>query len=141
MLPLSKLKNTIRSAVHIQYRYHLAEKYQKSKSMQIYHELTSFSNPDYVTNGLVTRKQQVTYSRLRIAYRYIEECIPQSHILNCKVCKCENSHTLKHYIMQCQRIRQFRCHTSEFLEQLTHLSQPQRLTRILKIFPKFANSR
>ena len=115
--------------------------YQRNSRLQYYHDVTGFVTPDYIHMNLVTKRQQAVYSRLRIGYKYIQEVIIDCQIKKCTVCRAPSAHTFEHYVNLCHRLRPFRLQTDSLVDQVRHLTEPERLCTILRIFPKFAPPR
>ena len=75
---------------------------------------TDKDKPFRVYNGL-TRRQQVTLTRLRIGYKYtayyVKDAVlddkPNSYHC-CRLCKSPKSHSLKHYLLDCPKTASYR---------------------------------
>ena len=68
-----------------------------------------------LTYGKLPVKCDYFIMRLRLGYKICGDGVP------CKLCHRERSHTLRHYIMECCELEEFRNHELGFEEQICYL--------------------
>ena len=100
-----------------------------SGTIQHYEDVVGITDKDKrfrVYNGL-TRRQQVTLTKLRIGYQYIASSYVEDAALDkkpnsyhcCRICKLPKSHSLKHYLLECPRTASYRSNSVVHRPSLT----------------------
>ena len=79
---------------------------QECYSIEKYFMLTKGDPSRYKEAKLETRRQQTTYSRLRLQNRYLWEVLPIAKVSDakCKLCEEPRKHTLGHYLLECEAL-------------------------------------
>ena len=104
----------------------IIKKMNGSSTIQHYEDVAGITDkPFKIYNGL-TRRQQVTLTRLRIGYQYTanydEDTVldkkPTSYH-SCRICKSPKSHSLKHYLLECPRTASYRSNSVVHRPSLT----------------------
>ena len=143
-LSLERLKTKIEKQKAFGYSEYINNMILESTTLRNYMRVTNGSEPNYVSRGLNTRRQQTSYSRLRLGYRYLWEVSSNRNkmVNNCKLCNCQEGHRLHHYIKECTVTAQFRSNheQSTFYETLLHFLNVDVFLNIKKMYPRFANS-
>ena len=143
-LSLERLKTKIEKQKAFGYSEYINNMILESTTLRNYMRVTNGSEPNYVNRGLDTRRQQTSYSRLRLGYRYLWEVSSNRNktVNNCKLCNCQEGHRLHHYIKECTVTAQFRSNheQSTFYETLLHFLNVDVFLNIKKMYPRFANS-
>ena len=113
-------------------------------SVEKYFMLTKGDPPRYKEAKLETRRQQTTYSRLRLQNRYLWEVLPVAKVADtkCKLCEEPRKHTLKHYLLECEALDGNRPQGNISEEEmLSYFLKPDVLKKTLTHYPRFASSR
>ena len=107
----------------------IIEKMKGSGTIQHYEDVVGITDKDKrfrIYNGL-TRRQQVTLTKLRIGYQYIASSYVEDAALDkkpnsyhcCRICKLPKSHSLKHYLLECPRTASYRSNSVVHRPSLT----------------------
>ncbi|KAG0719375.1 Gag-Pol polyprotein [Chionoecetes opilio] len=143
-LSLGRLKTEMCAKMETYNKRHIDSMLGQSVSLTTYMDLTKGCQPHYIQNGLITSRQQVCYSRLRLGYKYMWEVAGSDNInmKKCNLCKTEEKHTLRHYVMECQEMIFFRssCANASYAGLLHYYLQPCNLIQVKNSHPSFANA-
>ena len=146
VFPLSKshLKTVAGESVQSIYREYLEAMKASHQSFHKYFSVSGVAPPAYVSLGLVTRRQQTTFSRLRLQYRYMWEVsgAKVNKQKDCRLCGQAAGHTLNHYIAQCNKLITYRtaCNSQSIPDLLSLFLRPVVLIDIFKRYPLFASA-
>ena len=96
-----------------------------SSTIRHYEDVVGITDKDKrfrIYNGL-TRRQQVTLTKLRIGYQYIASYVdldkkPTSYHC-CRIFKSPKSHSLKHHLLECPRTASYRSNSVVHRPSLT----------------------
>lgn len=90
------------------------------------------------------RNRETVYARIRLGYYYPWQYGMQveEEKRKCKVCGERDSHTLEHYILYCNLLRDFRNpELHNICDQAKFLIEHDKITEILKVYKNFASAR
>ena len=106
-----------------------------SSSLRHYDRVMNYTNFVY---GKASVKYDTFVMRLRLGYNYHWQYIEGSEGISCKLCGIPKSHTLYHYIMECNCMEEFRCdEITDFPDMICYLINNDIVKDILKKFNKF----
>ncbi|XP_066960691.1 uncharacterized protein [Macrobrachium rosenbergii] len=142
---LSMLKDSAGMETTQGYNERIERLKETHSSVRKYLKIIEGKPPDYKLCGLESRREQTTYSRLRMQSRYLWEVLPAVSPSEtcCKLCGELWKHTLSHYLVECEEITHYRPKGDRLSEVdlLKHFLQPSVLKRVLTSHPKFACSK
>ena len=145
-LPLStrQLAGELRKMLQERYWEYLLTKKLDSYSLSTYIDVTNGIPPVYHTHGLVKRRDQTAYSRIRLGYKYLWEIGVPTTAQNkrCAICHVDGGHCLNHYAGECPYLAEY--YNSEApsnIERLKHILGDNIVARIKKRYPLFASAR
>ena len=142
---ITKLKESVGKEILEKYKTRIRRMTQECYSIKKYFMLTKGDPPRYKEAKLETRRQQTTYSRLRLRNRYLWEVLPVAKVSDakCKFCEESRKHTLGHYLLECEALDGHRPQGNNVSEEemLSYFLQPDVLKRTLTDYPRFACSR
>ncbi|XP_064106916.1 uncharacterized protein LOC135215892 [Macrobrachium nipponense] len=140
---LSMLKDSVGMEIMQRYNEKIEILKETHSSIRKYLEITGGKPPDYKLCGLESRREQTTYSRLRMQSRYLWEVLPAVSPSEtcCRLCGELRKHTLSHYLVECEEITHYRPQGLSEVDLLKHFLQPGVLKRVINTHPKFACSR
>ena len=84
----------------------------------------------------------VVVARIRLGYRHIwqvSNAVPIPEHSACKLCDKPLKHTLEHYIIECDTVKDFRPPDLLYLELCNYFIESGVLEDILAVYPKFAS--
>ena len=105
-----------------------------SQSMNHYSKVTENSMIIY---GKLPVRCDYFIMRLRLGYKYYWEYKMDGDGVPCKLCHKQKSHTLRHYIMACSELNEFRKDGLQFEDQICYLINYLIIKDILRKFKKF----
>ena len=142
---ITKLKESVGKEILEKYKTRISRMTQECYSIEKYFTLTKGDPPRYKEAKLETRRQQTTYSRLRLQNRYLWEVLPIAKVTDtkCKLCEEPRKHTLGHYLLECEALDGHRPQGNNVSEEemLSYFLQPDVLKKTLTDYPRFACSR
>ena len=145
-MPLSnrQVARVVSEGAKKRYSTAVLERAWSSASLQQYLSVTQGAPPRYLEHSLTSRRFQVTYSRIRLGYKYLWQFgIPSSDAQKrCHVCFLPEGHTLNHYILRCPSTGLLRLpDVDDFARQAHNLLQGGKLACLKRRYPNFANAR
>ena len=106
-----------------------------SKSMKHYDIVMNNTNFSY---GKAAAKYDVFMMRLRFGYKYFWEYGEGTDGIPCKLCGAISSHTLYHYIMECNGLDEYRCDgITNLTEMVCYMINNNVVKKIMNKFTKF----
>ena len=84
---------------------------EESRSIKRYEEFhLESAPPNYKNLDLLTRREQIVFSRLRMNHPYLWEVARDDprYKTRCKLCHEEKKHTVNHYIYECIELENVR---------------------------------
>ncbi|XP_064085394.1 uncharacterized protein LOC135200717 [Macrobrachium nipponense] len=138
---LSMLKDSVGMEIMRRYSERIEMLKETHSSIRKYLEITGGKPPDYKLCGLESRREQTTYSRLRMQSRYLWEVLPAVSPSEtcCRLCGELRKLTLSHYLVECEEITHYRPQGLSEVDLLKHFLQPGVLKRVINTHPKFAS--
>lgn len=139
-LTINKIKYGIRAEIINEYESERRAQHATSHSIMHYENMCKVKHV-YGESNRITRLLDIVTARLRLGYKYMWQygCYRRESDFDCKLCELVNGHTLEHYVMECNKIREYR--NNEYInvhDMCNYLIVSGNLKEILLKYPKFA---
>ena len=138
--------NTLRGTIRKENRENFLDlrntQYHTSLSIQ-HHSVMQEEPHIYGSSKYNGRLLDVVTARLRLGYKYLWQVKPSPDIdeTKCKLCEQTYSHTLKHYVLECDKIQEFRDpNIDTVIEMSKYFISNNLLAQILAKHPNFASN-
>ena len=132
-LTLRQMKSRIRNSQENKNAYRLERKYEDSETLRHYVEVARNTNFSYGRNK--SKWQDNVYTRLRLGYKYYWQ-LGGSDIeykKECRLCNEPKSHTLQHYVLDCNVLREYRnCNIRNVTEQIIWMCNNNKIDDLIR---------